>query len=44
MISNMYEDESSVLQYFSSITTVGVLTCYALLHSVCDLKDAQMNV
>ena len=27
-----------------SIMVVGVLTCYALLHSMCNLKAAQMNV
>ena len=27
-----------------SIVVVGVLTCYALLHPVCDLKTAQINM
>ena len=28
----------------SSIVLVGVLTCCALLHFMCDLKTAQMNM
>ena len=27
-----------------SIVVVGTLTCCALLHSLCDLKEAQMNI
>ncbi len=27
-----------------SIVVVCVLTCSALIHNVCDLKDAQMNI
>ena len=34
-------EESAVV---GNIVVVGALTCCALLHSMCDLKVAQMNV
>ena len=34
----------TVQAVIGSIVVVGVLTCYALLHSMFDLKAAQMNV
>ncbi len=43
MLENKSKDESKVLGV-GSIVVVGVLTRCALLHSMCDLKAAQMNV